>query len=177
MHGIIHKSLKEYVEAELPGLDWDDLLDDAGIEPKLYLPVSHYPDEEVTGVVTAIADHTDRSERAVQREFGKALAPELLDTFKAHVRDEWDTLDVLEQLEAIYEGIEQGSDDTSPPEVATRRDGETVRMAYRSERGLCAMAEGIVHGIAGARGESVAVDHSVCVHEGDDRCELTVSRA
>ncbi|WP_135821873.1 heme NO-binding domain-containing protein [Halostella litorea] len=177
MHGIIHKSLKEYVEDRMSDGAWDALLDEAGIEPKLYLPVSHYPDEEVTAIVTTIADNAGRSERAVQRDFGEFLAPELLDTFKAHVKDDWDTLDVLARLEAIYEGIEQSSDDTSPPAVETARDGDTVTVVYRSDRELCAMAEGIVHGVAADRGESVSVDQPVCVHEGDDHCELVVTRA
>jgi predicted hydrocarbon binding protein len=138
--------------------------------------VSHYPDEEVTGIVAAIADRTGRTERAVEREFGESLVPELLDTFKAHVRDEWDTLDTLDELEAIYESIEQGSDDTSPPDVTTGRDGDTATVVYRSDRGLCAMAEGIVHGVAAAKGETVAVEQPVCVHDGDDRCELSVRR-
>ncbi|WP_121820875.1 heme NO-binding domain-containing protein [Halostella salina] len=177
MHGIIHKSLKEYVEARLNDGSWEDLLDEAGIEPKLYLPVSHYPDEEVTGIVTVIADNTGRSERAVQRDFGAYLAPELLDTFKAHVRDEWDTLDTIAQLETVYEGIEGSNDDTTPPDVETRRDGDAVTVAYHSDRELCALAEGIIQGIAEVNGEEVAIDHPVCVHEGDGHCELTVTRA
>jgi len=175
MHGIIHKSLKEYVEARLNDGSWEDLLDEAGIEPKLYLPVSHYPDEEVTGVISVIADNTDRSERAVQRDFGTYLAPKLLDTFKAHVRDEWDTVDVIAHLEEVYEGIEGSDDETTPPEVATSRDGDAVTVVYRSDRELCSMAVGIIHGIAADRDETVDVEQEVCVRHGDGHCELTVT--
>ncbi|NHN46304.1 hypothetical protein G9464_01645 [Halostella sp. JP-L12] len=176
MHGIIHKSLKSYVEAELPEEDWDEVMDAAGIEPKLYLPVSHYPDEEVTALLETLAERNDRSEPALQEDFGEFLAPELLDTFKAHVRDDWRTADVLENLETIYAELDGDDDEAFPPDVdAERVDGDVVTLVYPSGNELCPLGKGIVRGIAASRDEAASIDEAACLLDGDDRCELTVT--
>lgn len=176
MHGIIHKSLKGYVEAELPDESWDEVMDAAGIEPKLYLPVSHYPDEEVTAIVEALAERTDHTEGTLLVDFGEFLAPELLDTFKAHVRNDWGTLDLFENLESIYEDVASSNDETTSPDVDTERVGDdAVSIVYRSELELCALGKGIVRGIAATYDETATVEESACQLDGDDRCELTVT--
>lgn len=175
MHGIIHKSLKGYVEAELPDESWDEVMDAAGIEPKLYLPVSHYPDEEVTAIVEALAERTDHTEETLLVDFGEFLVPELLDTFKAHVRDDWATIDLLENLRSIYEDI-ASNDETSPPDVDTERVGDdAVAIVYQSELELCALGKGIVRGIAATYDETATIEEDACQLDGDDRCELTVT--
>jgi predicted hydrocarbon binding protein len=177
MHGIIHKSLKGFVEARMSDGAWEVIMEDSGIEPKLYLPVSHYPDEELHAIFDTIAERTDQTEMSLQRTFGEHLAPALLDTFKAHVRDDWTTLDLLENLETIYEQIRTGNDDTDPPAVDTERvDGDTVEITYRSDHQMCSLAKGIVHGIAGEYDEAVTVEEGACLLDGDDRCDLTVVR-
>lgn len=176
MHGIIHKSFKGFVEERMTDGAWDVIVDESGIEPKLYLPVSHYPDEEITAIMTTITDRTDHTEASLQRSFGEYLAPALLDTFKAHVRDDWTAFDLLANLEPIYEQIRSGNDETEPPDVDVERLGDaTVAITYRSELRMCPLAKGIVHGIADEYGETVTIDEGACMREGDDRCELTVA--
>ncbi|WP_135535029.1 MULTISPECIES: heme NO-binding domain-containing protein [Halostella] len=177
MHGIIHKSLKGFVEDRMTDGAWEVIMDESGIEPKLYLPVSHYPDEELDAIFDTIADRTDQTEASLQRTFGEHLAPALLDTFKAHVRDDWTTLDLLSNLETIYEQIRTGNDETDPPAVDTERvDEETVTVTYRSDREMCPLAKGIVLGIAGEYDETVTIEEDACLLDGDDRCDLTVVR-
>ena len=176
MHGIIHKTLKGYVETELPDEDWDEVMDAAGIEPKLYLPVSHYPGEEVSALVGTLAERTGRSESALLEDFGEFLAPELLDTFKAHVRDDWGTVGVLDNLETIYAELDGDDDEAFPPDVdAERIEDDVVALVYPSDNELCPLGKGIVSGIAASRGETATVDEEACLLDGDDRCEQTVT--
>lgn len=175
MHGILHKSLKGYVGEHVPGTDWDEVLDAAGIEPKLYLPVSRYPDEEFTGAIAVVAERTGTSEAVVQRNVGAYLAPDLLDTFKAHVKGGWGTRDVLANLATIYTGIGKGDDEADFPTVSTDRiDADTYVLQYQSDRRLCHLGKGVVEGIADHFGDEVTISEDVCMHDGDGHCELTV---
>lgn len=178
MHGILHKSLKGYVGEHVPGTSWDEVLDAAGIEPKLYLPVSRYPDEEFTGAMAVVAERTDTPEAVVQRKVGRHLAPDLLDTFKAHVKAGWGTREVLANLDRIYTQIEASDDEADFPTVATGRIAEdTYIVQYQSELRLCHLAKGIIEGIAAQFDDDVAVSEDTCMHDGDGHCELTVEFA
>ena len=45
MHGIIFGELKKLVDTRLGGDTWRELLKDAGLAAKVYMPVTEYPDE------------------------------------------------------------------------------------------------------------------------------------
>jgi predicted hydrocarbon binding protein len=48
-------------------------------------------------------------------------------------------------------------------------------MEYRSERRLCAFAEGLLHGAADHYGERIEIERPACLKRGDDRCVLAVT--
>lgn len=177
MHGILHKSLKTYV-AENMGEDvWDDVLERADIDPKLYLPVSHYPDTDLTRSLSVIAEMSGHDESAIQRDFGAFLADDLLSTFKAHVRDDWTTFDLLEGLPGIYEQIEAQNPETTTPDVSTERLSEDVAVVeFRSERDLCTLGEGIVIGVGEELDDPCKVTQELCTRDGEDHCEFHVER-
>lgn len=178
MHGILHKSLKGYVEENMGEDVWDDVLDRADIDPKLYLPVSHYPDEELTGALSVIAEMSGHEEASVQRDFGKHAAPDLMSTFKAHVRDDWSTFDLLAALPTVYERIQAQNPETNPPEIDVNGvGGDAVVVEYRSNRDLCSLGEGILVGVAEELEDPCEVTHELCAREGEDHCEFHVERA
>ncbi|WP_435334551.1 heme NO-binding domain-containing protein [Haloarchaeobius sp. TZWWS8] len=175
MHGILHRSLKGYVGEHVDETNWNAVLDAADIEPKLYLPVTRYPDEEFTAALAVVADETGHDERTVQRAVGRYLAPELLKTFKAHIKRGWETREVLLALEDITEQIRARDDESGIPTVSTDRlDPSTYVVNYRSEHRLCDLGKGIVEGIAAEFEERVTITEARCLHEGEGHCELTV---
>jgi predicted hydrocarbon binding protein len=177
MHGVLHRELKEYVE-ERTDEDWEALRDRAGIEPKLYLPVSHYPDEEFEAVVDTLVEASGEQRRAVLNSFGAYLAPTLLETFRSHIREGWGLLDLLEHLEDIYDRIGGQNEETTPPTVhCDRVVSDMAVLTYRSDRELCWLAEGLLAGVADEYDAEVTIEQEQCLHEGDDRCEFTVERA
>ena len=52
---------------------------------------------------------------------------------------------------------------------------DQLTMLYRSPRGLCALAEGLVSGAAQHFGASVSSTHDICMHQGEDHCRLDLS--
>lgn len=177
MHGVVHRRLKQYVEERMPDGAWDRVVERSDVEPKLYLPVAHYPDEEFTSMVGAIADLSGHDAGTVRRDFGRFLAPELLSTFSAHVRDEWSVLDVLEHLDEVYDEIRAQDEENDPPEVSCDRVvSDMAVLTYESPRHLCEVGMGIIEGLANEYGEEVSIEEDRCMLEGDDRCEITVER-
>lgn len=178
MHGIIHRSLKQYVIDRTSEDGWQMVIDVADVENRLYLPVSEYPDEEVTDVLATVAELTGHDEVAIQRDFGRYFAPQLLDTFDAHVSRDWGAIDAVESLERIYPQVVSKDDDPDSMQISTRRsDGNTVVVHFRSSRKLCPMLEGIIEGIAGEYGEAIRIGKESPTRDGLRHCELTVRKA
>lgn len=177
MHGVIHRRLKQYVEERMPDGAWDRVVDHAGVEPKLYLPVAHYPDEEFTSMVDAIADLSGHDAATVRRDFGRFLAPELVSTFSAHVKSDWSMFDLLEHLDDVYDEIESQNEDNDPPTVSCDRVvSDMAVLTYESDRRLCQVGQGIIEGLANQYGEDVSIEEERCMLDGDDHCEFTIER-
>lgn len=177
MHGIIHRSLKQYVVDRTSEDGWETVRDAAGIESRLYLPVSQYPDEEVAAILATVSELTGHDEPAIQRDFGRYFAPQLLDTFDAHVHRDWDALDAVASLEKIYPQVIDKDGDVDSVDVSTRRsNGDTVVVHYRSTRKLCPMLEGLIEGVGSEYGEKIQIRKETPTREGLRHCELTVRR-
>jgi len=177
MHGVVHRELKEFVDDRMDDGAWEQIREDAGIEPKLYLPVSHYPDAEFTALVDAIADRSGHDRRTILENFGRFLAPELLGTFRSHVRDGWGVLDLLENLSHIYDRIGSQDDETNLPTInCDRVVSDMVVLTYRSGRELCPLGLGIVQGLAAEYDTTLSIEQEQCLLEGDERCEFTIER-
>lgn len=159
MHGIVHKALKEYVTERTSDGGWDTVRERAGVENRLYLPVSEYPDEEVTALVETVADLTDHPEVAIQRDFGSYFAPHLLETFDAIVDDDWDAVETVLALEELYPRVVTKEGDPESTAVSTDRpDPDTVVVTYRSPRPFGPFMKGLVEGIGVEKGTSLAVE-------------------
>lgn len=147
MHGIVHQTLKRYVTDRAGADGWDAVLDRAGVEPTLYLPVSHYPDEDVTAILETVAAMSGTDLTAVERDFGRTLAPELVGTFRAHLGSDPDPFDVLERLDEIYDDLRAADEQLEPPPVECERSGDALRVTYRSPRDHPGIAYGILEGL------------------------------
>lgn len=176
MHGIWFKELKTYVIDEYGKDAWDESLEAAEIEPKLYLPVTEYPDSEAEALLVGICDVTGADRQALLREYGEALAPALLNTFKAHIKTGWDTMDVLERTENQLFDVLKSEDAPDGELSAARPDAGTVVYTYESPLELCSLAKGIVTGIADQNGEPVRISEGSCMLDGASHCEITIER-
>ncbi|APW97250.1 hypothetical protein CHINAEXTREME_05455 [Halobiforma lacisalsi AJ5] len=186
MHGIVHKTLKEYVVDRAGEDAWNAVAERAGLESTLYLPVSRYDDADVDDALDALSTLADEDRRRVERDFGRTLAPELLSTFDAHVSTDGDLATLLTTLGTAYEELEVGVDDVTLPDVTGRRTDEgPVIVTYRSprERGYCWLAYGILEGLAAALDADATVTKTDCAYgrgdgdgDGEDEAESDACR-
>ena len=54
---------------------------------------------------------------------------------------------------------------------------QEMHLIYNSERQLCHVAEGIIHGLGDHFQEDIHCEHTHCVHQGDAFCVFEIKRA
>ena len=155
MHGIIFAELKKYVQARHGDDTWKALLQRAGLGVSIYLPIREYPDEEVVAIVGAASEATGAPAGEILEDFGGFIAPDLLSMYRSLVKPEWRTLEFLENTEETIHRVVRIKDPSArPPELRCERVSEReVVIRYTSARRLCAVARGIVRGVAGHYGD------------------------
>lgn len=179
MHGLVFKTLEEYVAARTDDRTWERVVDRAGLERTLYLPVSTYDDGEFEALLAALSSMAVQDRRTIERDLGRSLAPALLRTYAAHCRPEWDCFDFLERCGSIRDAVDAANDDVSLPDVTARRDGTgRVDVDYRTHREptYCALAWGLLEGIAAEFETDATVTKRDCVRDGADSCTFRVER-
>jgi hypothetical protein len=174
VHGIIFYELQSYVGDRLGPDAWPILLADAGLRGKLYLATDEYPDEDIVALVQTAARSTKQDPGAILEDFGEFLGPSLLKRYRAVLRAEWRTLDLLENAEkTIHKTVRLWNPEASPPRLRCRRTSPTeVWISYNSPRKLCQVAKGLGKGIATHFGEEVSIEETSCMLNGARSCEL-----
>ncbi|WP_435344632.1 heme NO-binding domain-containing protein [Haloarchaeobius sp. HRN-SO-5] len=173
------KSLKDFVVGEYDAATWRAIQEEAGLDGKIYVPVSEYDDEEAIALVGAASELSGEDEADLLYAFGRYIVEPLVQTYGVHVDREWSGLDLLANVETyIHEALRAKdlSEFTPPALQAKRIDGRTVVIRYGSDRELCKLAEGIIDGVGEHYGESYDIAHGTCQHVGDPHCDLVVRR-
>lgn len=176
MHGLILAELKKFVDVRLGGETWKSLLKDAGLGVKVYMPTQVYPDAEVTAIVGAASRATGLPVAGVLEQFGEFIVPDLVAVYGAYVRPEWKTLDlILNTEETIHRVVRTRDPGALPPELKVSRvSASEVAIEYSSARKLCAIARGIVRGVASHYRETVVLSEPQCMLRGDAHCRINV---
>jgi len=179
MHGIIFCELRRYVEQTLGVPAWPALLNTAGLPERLYVPGPQYPDAELTTLVSTAVQVTGRPAAAILEDFGEFIVPALFTTYGPLVEPEWRTLDLLEHTEeTIHRVVRLRNPDAAPPQIqCTRRHATEVVITYTSSRKLCALAKGIVRGVAKHYQETVVLTDLTCMLAGARECQISVTLA
>jgi heme-NO-binding protein len=82
---------------------------------------------------------------------------------------------VWQELLSVVRLRNQGA---APPQLRFRRVGPAeVHLSYNSNRKMCAVARGIIRGVAKHFEESVTIVESACMHQGAPSCELSIRLA
>lgn len=179
MHGLLFAELKKYVVTKMGPEAWNDLLTQAGLGSKIYLPNQVYTDEELMRLVETGARITGLTSIAIEEDFGEFIAPDLYNMYRAQLNPSWRTLDLIENTEEIvHRTVRLKVPGAKPPMLRTVRKGPgEVVIVYNSPRRLCAVARGIAKGVAKHFGERVDVQDTRCMHHGDPDCEISVRLA
>jgi predicted hydrocarbon binding protein len=176
MHGTIFVELEKYVTSKLGAEAWTTLKEQAGVQRDHYEALEIYPDAEVGALVQTASTITGLPAQTLLEDFGAFIAPDLLEMYWAVVRPEWRTLDLLENTEtAIHEVVRISQKGATPPYLRAQRTAPNeVTIIYTSPRKLCAIAKGIVRGVANHYGETFSIKETTCMLQGGSQCTLQV---
>ena len=178
MHGAILHSLANFVTQTHGKVAWMEITRASGMPDAHFVPTNSYPDADAMSLLQAVVEHTGQPVDAVLESFGQFLAPALLSMYGALLDRSWRTLDIVEHTEdTIHRVVRMRNPGAVPPFLQTRRSAaDEVVVRYASPRRMCQLAEGIVRGIAAHYGEEVTIAQPLCMHRGDEHCEIVVRR-
>jgi predicted hydrocarbon binding protein len=179
MHGIVFSELQKYVCQNLGQPAWSNLLNEAGLRGKVYLPITEYPDQEIVALVGTASRLTGRAADEILEDFGEFIAPDLMSMYRALVRPEWKTLDLLEHIEeTIHAVVRVKNPGARPPELRVSRLSDSrLVITYSSSRKMCALAIGIIRGLGKHYGESILIQQTRCMLKGAPTCEIEVAKS
>lgn len=177
MHGLLYAELKKYAVARFGAEGWNRVLRDAGMSDRIFLPNQVYSDSELVTLVAKASEITGKNARDIERDFGEFLAPDLLALYQGQINPAWRTLDLVQHTEEfVHRTVRVRMPSADPPRLrAVRATPSEVVIHYDSPRRLCAVAVGIVQGVAAHYGDAVRVEEARCMHRGDPACEIHVA--
>ena len=171
MKGIVFDLLEQLAIRDHGEDAWDDILADAGVAGG-WTTVGTYPHEDLVALAEATGRRLGCEAGDVIRWFGREAIPVFAASYPhlferhAGVRSF-----VLSLNDIIHPEVRKLYPGAQVPHFDYELDpGGTVRMAYRSERQLCALAEGLLDGTALHYAQPLAHRQVLCVHRGDDCC-------
>ncbi len=180
MHGIVMKGLQEFVVETTDKSTWRAIKDEATDRPEFYMPLEVYPDEELYSILEVAVEELETPQDDLLVEFGIFLMKRLMDVYYIYFDDEWDAIDVIANVEeAIHESL-RARETTSftPPKLGIQRLNEDiVAVEYRSDRGLIALAEGLIRGIEAEYDEPLEIEKREATTGVDDHCLFVIRRA
>lgn len=177
MHGILYKSLKDFVIENRGKEVWVDVCEDAGVDERIFLTIDTYDDGKLFDIVEAAASRFNVRRSELLESYGRFAAGQLLKTHYNVVRDEWGPLDLIANAAEIHGALRARNPNVNPPELVCQRNGDAeVTVVYRSQRKLCSFGQGVLLGIGEHYDVELIIREVSCMHDGDEYCMIVVQR-
>lgn len=174
LHGLIFAGLRVYGEQRLGPSVAEQLW-----AAHDYQPAEVYDDEEFRARLDELRVATGDNPDELEQSFGYFTA---LTTFAGLYPEYYEANEgtipfLLGIEERIHEVVRETIRGAQPPRLHIRDLGtDGLLVSYTSERGLCRLLEGLVHGVARHYGEGMLVEEVQCMRRGDPGCVFTVLR-
>ena len=178
MKGIIFNLLEDVVVDNYSDRTWYEWLDAAGLDG-VYTSLGNYDDSEITALVSAAATALSTTDGEVLRWFGQRAIPGMAKRWPEFFAPHRNSLPFLISLnDVIHPEVRKLYSGAFCPHFDFAAPAENkLTIGYRSPRKLCDLAHGFIIGAGEHYGETLSVKHSECMHDGSDRCLITVTAA
>ena len=177
MKGVLFNVVEDVVVDQFSEEVWDDVLQRAELAGA-YTTLGNYPDDDLTRIVGAVCEITGLDVGAVLRFTGQHAFAHLVGRRESLLEgiDSWpELLDALDSI--IHPEVMKIYPGAQVPSFTVTGGGERVCLEYRSERGLCELAEGLALGAADWYAETVTSRHVACARDGAEACLIEFVRA
>lgn len=166
MKGIVFSELVEMVESRF-GLEVADaMLDPDGLASGgVYVATGTYGHDEIVVLLTRLSATTGLTIPQLLHSYGEHLFPRFRAMFPAFFEAPRDAFTFLASVnDIVHAEVRKLYADAELPEFGCDLlDARSMRLVYRSSRGLADLAEGLIAGCCRSFGEDVAIartDHS-----------------
>ncbi len=179
MHGFILFFIQKYAESVAGGPQaWARFRSGINTSTQSYSPVGIYPDSDATNLLEGVSRMTNRPLDETMTAFGEYLAPQMIKFGSKLIRSEWRTLELIANTEdVIHTFVRQSNPGAEPPVLQCMQNSEDeLHLIYGSARQMCALAKGIVRGVASYFGETIDVVETSCMLRGNPFCTLEIRR-
>jgi hypothetical protein len=155
---------------------WNSLLDTSESDGA-YTSLGNYPDDDLKRLVAAGAEMLEVAPQDLNRHLGEVALQGLAERYPRYFCPHQTTVSFLLTLDyVIHAEVRKLYPETAPPDFwFDHSDGTVLVVHYRSERRLCALAEGMIVGAAAHYAERVGIAHESCMLDAADHCVLRVS--
>lgn len=173
MKGSVFNAFEAFVDSRPHGPSFDVVLDGTTLEdPGPHVGPGTYPDADLVALVTRYAGLCRLQVSSVLVEFGRFLFAVLDHHAPAFARAFDEPVAFLESLDrVIHVEVRKLDSEAYVPTVLVERKGDGgITLSYHSKRQMCALAEGLLHGVADHFDHDLELTHPVCMHDGHERC-------
>lgn len=174
MHKLIFVNLQQFAGSQKT---WNEWLEIAHLTEALVY-VQDLSDAEAKKLLTAAARHSNLPMQVFLKNFGRFIAPRLIEQFSHHIDKNWGLLEFLEHTEDyIHKEVRNKIRGANPPALkCSKLTEDEVLILYSSPLKMCAFAEGLIEAAAKAYNERVRIFQTKCVLKGDSECEIHVKK-
>ena len=180
MHGVIFQLLQQFIEKKLGQGAWAGVAQSAGLQFKVYLATSPYPDEEARALLDALAQKTTEDFNAIVEAFGRFVVPNFISSYAHRLDPSWRTLEVIEEADKIIKELVTAESfvGTTLPKLKCRRKSSNLLIVnYEEPKELCAFVAGLIKGLGEHFDETITVNEVTCQISTGGSCQFLVRRA
>jgi predicted hydrocarbon binding protein len=144
-----------------------------------YLPDGSCPENVAIGLLDALRLARGESIEKTHEQFGEWVANHLIRIAGGHIDPAWRTLEILEHADDLIRSLAQDErvSEAAPVHETVRISPTEMHLVYYSQRRMCSVAKGIMHGVASHFGETILVEESACMHRGAPFCSFVIRQA
>lgn len=177
MNGVVFIEIAKYAQSRVGENAWREVVSLAGLPSRTYFRIADYPDEEALALLSALSARMKEPVPVVMESLGEFIVPDLMRMAQYWIDPRWTTVDLIANTEqTIHEMLRNEGSHNSPPRLQCRKTGpQEVIVTYDSPRRMCALAKGIVSGVARHYEEKVTITEPTCMLKGDPTCQLIVN--
>lgn len=176
MKGAVFVALGDMITEQHGVAVWHQVLDSAG-EDGVYTATVNYDDDRLYQLVGAICERLNVEATDALKLFGRYLFGALHASAPIFADSKTTFLDFIDSIgSVIHIEVFKLDDQARPPHIMVSSvDDKTADLTYRSDRKLCFLAEGLLHGAADHYGVQIEIHQTQCMHNGADECVLRIS--
>ncbi len=157
---------------------WEKVRTAANFSDSFFVSGLEYPDSLTLALIETVANLKESSPEQVMEDFGRFLVPNTLkECYPRCFQHAGNTpREFLLSMDKIHKQVTDAIANAQPPRFTYEEcPNGNLRMHYHSERNLCPLLQGLIHGVGDYFNARVSVQQIACIKDGADHCIMEVS--